>query len=325
MPTRFPIHRFLRFHPSALLPFDLWDLPRPPLELHIQGETAALDLLQHLPTQGLAVVGTRGPQPRTAQLVRRELEDLAGSGLIVLSGLARGIDSVAHEAAIDAGLRTIAILGTGLDTTYPPENASLRERILETGGLIVSEFADNEKAHPAYFLHRNRVIAGWARATLVVEAAKRSGSLNTAMYARRLNRDCYAVPCFPGDPSLAGNQNLIDRDDAVPFWGARSLASTWPDLTSHLELKRRAALRGETASGKTDPAFLLAEAVRGICTQKGSASVDELLDWAVSSRWAPQDFFLALHSAIQRELVVDHQGLLTHAGRSKSASRKRVT
>src|SRR5690606_35717877 len=133
----------------------------------IRGKESALGLLEKLPDRGLAIVGTRHPLPRTLDLVRRSVAELEGSGLIILSGLALGIDAAAHEAALEAGLRTIAFLACGIDRVYPRWHQELADRILEEGGLIVSEYPAGEQAFAGRFLDRNRLIASWARATWI--------------------------------------------------------------------------------------------------------------------------------------------------------------
>src|SRR6185437_11523212 len=198
-------------------------------------------LLDRLPEHGLAVVGTRHPQPRAEYLVKRSIADLKGSELIILSGLALGIDSFAHEAALEAGLPTLAFLGCGLGIQYPPENSDLRARILKSGGLVISEYEMNQEARPHHFLNRNRLISGFGRATWIVQAPTRSGALNTAKWARDEHRDCYATPSFPNDPAFAGNCKLLDDGCAYVFWGAHSLGQTWLGLSTVGRRKKREA------------------------------------------------------------------------------------
>ncbi len=190
---------------------------------------AALSLLRHLPEAGFAVVGTRHPQIRSLDLLAQTLHDLKNSGIIIVSGLARGVDSRAHELALDYGLKTIAILGCGIDVDYPRENRHLKQKILDQGGLIISEVEPNDPPLPRNFVNRNRLIAGFAKATWIVEAASISGTLNTAKWTMDLNRDLYATSCFPGDPFFQGNEKLLAQKDthryplATPFFGAHTL------------------------------------------------------------------------------------------------------
>ena len=211
---------------------ELWSIAAPPQKLYVQGKKSALKLLSHLPERGLAIVGTREPQERTKTFLKTEVLKLSSSSLIILSGLARGIDAVAHEAALDAGLPTIAVIAAGLTLSYPKETLELRKRIVDTGGLIISEYPLGTAARKENFLQRNRIIAGWSKATWVVEANQRSGSLNTARWARENHRTCLTLPCFPGNPLLMGNQTLLDRDHALAYWGTHSLGAIWLDLAS---------------------------------------------------------------------------------------------
>lgn len=212
---------------NTLLGSPLWDIALPPQTLFIQGSPNALSLLHRLPEDGLAIVGSREPQASSQALLQREVLKLRSSSLILLSGLARGIDAIAHESALLAGLPTIGIIAAGLDVPYPRETLSLRKRILEAGGLIISEYPPGTPAYKAHFLQRNRLIAGWTKATWVVEAQQRSGSLNTARWARENHRTCFTLPCSPGDQRFGGNEILLDRDHALAYWGVHSLGAVW--------------------------------------------------------------------------------------------------
>lgn len=234
MPSSFPI-RFLSSQDLGRFSFyqqepRLWE----GIEgLWLQGRPGVEALLEKLPACGLTVVGTRTPYLRTCQWLSRCLETLRGTDLVLLSGLARGIDGIVHEAALQAGLPTIAILGSGLEApTYPPEHAGLRQRILEAGGFLLSEWPGETPPLGFHFLRRNRFLAVLAQALWIVQAGWRSGALNTAAWGRQLSRTCYATPCFPGDFGFAGNQSLLDRDQAQPFWTVQSLGSTWLSLAT---------------------------------------------------------------------------------------------
>lgn len=298
----------------------------PPRELHVRGQERAFELLGRLPEFGLAVVGTRRPQARSVQLVRSSLRALEGSRLIILSGLALGIDAVAHEAALDSKLPTVAVLGGPLDAIYPHENRGLAERILEEGGLLVTEAGPGDRIEKHSFLRRNRLIAGWAKATWIAEAGHRSGALNTAAWASGLSREVYATPCFPGDPSHAGTQGLIQREKARLFWRPSCLSETWPELAtaghprrihpvpSLWRSARRERASPDTGSGaRAADAEILSLQIRRATVQSGGASVDFLLDWALSAQWDPQRFFEALQSAIACGRVEDRNGILCSA------------
>ena len=184
---------------------NLFNVIEPPQNFYVEGQDKALKLLLQLPQRGFAVVGTRYPSPRSVQEVRRIISELEGTGLVIISGLAKGIDAEAHKAAIASGLHTIAVLGSGITKTYPPENHELREKIISNQGLVVSEFEPDSIPFPSNFLNRNRIISGWSQGTWIVEASYKSGALSTAKWTRGQEKFCYATPCFPGDPRLAGN------------------------------------------------------------------------------------------------------------------------
>jgi DNA processing protein len=180
----------------------------PPLVLWVKG---ALD-----PDEGarsLAVVGSRASSPLGHAFARRLAEDLAAAGIVVVSGLARGIDSAAHRGALDASGRTVAVLGSGLDRVYPPENAALAALVAK-GGALVSEFPLGSRPWKSNFPRRNRTIAGWARGVVVIEAGERSGALSTVRAALDEGREVMAVPGHPADPQSEGTNRLL-RDGAA--------------------------------------------------------------------------------------------------------------
>jgi len=158
--------------------------------------------------------------------------DLRETGRIIVSGLAQGIDQAAHEAALIFGLPTIAVLGCGLDHHYPPHSEDIRKKIVDAGGLVLSEFETSDEPRPYRFVQRNRIIAAGSAATCVIEAGHRSGALLTADYALQMHRPVFAVPSFPGERGFEGNQRLIDDFAVQPLWAAHSLGSVWLELAS---------------------------------------------------------------------------------------------
>jgi DNA processing protein len=188
----------------------------PPPLLYVRGRLAADE------ETAVAVVGARAATAAGRALARAMARDLAAWGATVVSGLARGIDTAAHEGALDGGGRTVAVLGCGLDRTYPPENERLAGRIASLGA-VVSEFPLGTPPLPEHFPRRNRVIAGWTQAVVVVEAAARSGALNTARCAADEGRDVMAVPGHPTQPASAGTNQLI-RDGAALVRSALDVA-----------------------------------------------------------------------------------------------------
>jgi DNA processing protein len=149
--------------------------------------------------------------------------ELAAAGATIVSGLARGIDTAAHQGGLDASGRTVAVLGSGLDRVYPPENAALA-RAIEADGAIVSEFPLATPPLPHHFPQRNRLIAGWSRGVVVVEAARRSGALNTARTAADEGREVMAVPGHPSQAAWEGTNQLL-RDGAALVRDARDVAA----------------------------------------------------------------------------------------------------
>ncbi|MGE0615101.1 MAG: DNA-processing protein DprA [Bacteriovoracia bacterium] len=293
--------------PSNLPGHALWQAQRPPTRLFVRGKWGpkhAHELLRRLPEDGLACVGTRRALPSLLHQTRNWILALRDSRIVVISGLAKGVDTVAHTAALEAGLPTIAVVGAGLDVSYPPENHALGERIVAAGGLILSEFPLGTKPLAAHFIHRNRLIARLAKAVWVVQAAHRSGALNTARWARDMDIDCYAVPCRPGDPALAGNQRLIDDNHARPFWGPHSLGATWFELSSTFEAK-------DSSAGTRAPAIQLLQKVYSASRSRGGISVQDLHDWAMQTGWPSEKFFSALEVATETGSILDKNGILT--------------
>jgi DNA processing protein len=194
------------------LPPQLKETPYPPAKLFIKG--ANIDLSSKL----LVVVGSRRHSPYGKEACEKIIKGLSGYNITIISGLAIGIDSIAHRAAIEAGLKTIAIPGSGLDpkVIYPRQNATLAEQILESGGTLLSEFEEDFKAHAGTFPQRNRIMAGLSDAVLVIEAEERSGTLITARMATDYNRDVLAVPGSIFSLNSKGSNFLI-RQGACPI------------------------------------------------------------------------------------------------------------
>jgi DNA processing protein len=179
-------------------------IPEPPPVLYIWGTLRYEDSL------AVAVVGSRKPSPYGQLVAQRLSTELAQYGFAVVSGLARGVDSLAHQGALQAGGRTIAVLGSGINVVYPPEHRRLYEAIHEQGA-VVSEFPFDTKPDRWNFPRRNRIISGLTLGTLVVEASDQSGSLHTARHALEQGREVFAVPGRIDAPSSRGTNNLIKR------------------------------------------------------------------------------------------------------------------
>lgn len=185
----------------------LLDLPDPPPHLLALGEWSAVA------PPCVAVVGSRDPSGYAERVTRELCGALARAGAAVVSGMARGIDAAAHRATLDAGGRTAAVLGTGIDVPYPAANAALHDAIARRG-LLLSEHPPGARATPGSFPRRNRIIAAIAQVTIVVEAGPKSGALITAGHALDLGRAVAAVPGPIDSPRSAGSNELL-RDGAV--------------------------------------------------------------------------------------------------------------
>ncbi len=183
-------------------PKQLLELADPPTLLYVRGDTT---LLNH---PALAIVGSRNATPQGEANARAFAAALAGEGYVIVSGLALGIDAAAHRGTLDAGGRTIAVIGTGADRLYPARNQALAQAILGQG-TIVSEFPLGTPAAAANFPRRNRIISGLSRGVLVVEAAVESGSLITARLAGEQGREVFAIPGSIHSPQSRGCHRLI--------------------------------------------------------------------------------------------------------------------
>lgn len=166
-------------------------------------------------TKMVAVVGTRNISPYGKEVTRKIIEELAQYEVCVVSGLARGVDTVAHEQALESGLKTVAVLGSGLGIIYPDCNERLSQRIVEKDSALVSEFTFRTKPDRQNFPQRNRIIAGMTDATIVMETAEKGGSIITAHIANSYNRDVFAVPGSILSPTQNGCHALIRKNVAA--------------------------------------------------------------------------------------------------------------
>lgn len=236
----------------------LWTLdPRPPT-LFIAGSDAALR------ERAVAIVGTRGASGYGLSVATQLAQDLAASGVVVVSGLALGIDGAAHRAAVEAGAPTVAVLPSPLDRIYPPRHRSLARAILAAGGALVSEVPIGAAVGRPDFARRNRIIAGLAEAVVVVEAPDRSGALLTAAAAIAIGRELYAVPGPIDAMASRGCNRLIADQEAIM-------------VTSSASLLRQIGL----ARGARPPAVAALSEVEGLLLNRlldRSGSIEELMD-----------------------------------------------
>jgi DNA processing protein len=212
----------------------LGELHDPPPRLYLRGGPVEL-----LDLPAVAIVGARSCSPYGAQVARELARELGAAGAVVVSGLARGVDGEAHRGALAASGLTVAVLGCGIDRDYPRAHAQLAGRIAESGA-IVSEYAPGVEPSPWRFPARNRIVAGLARATVVVEARERSGALITADFALELGREVFAVPGEITSALSAGTNDLIRQgatpllsaDDVLEALGLERAATRVPDALS---------------------------------------------------------------------------------------------
>ena len=221
---------------SAAYPQMLGDLPIPPDPLYLLGQPSVLD------GPCVSIVGTREPTPYGIRTARSIASAFARAGVCVVSGMARGIDAVAHRSALEHGAPTVAVLGTGIDVPYPAAHAELH-RVIAEKGLVASESGRGSKAHKGAFPKRNRIIAALSPVTIVVEAGHKSGALNTASQALELGRTVAAVP-GPIDSLQSEGTNQLLRDgatliatvdDALALVGAPAAAPPAPYQLSEVD------------------------------------------------------------------------------------------
>lgn len=207
-------------------PPQLEQLPDAPPVIFVRGSVSALK-----EARMLAVVGTRRLTAYGESTAKMICRPLASSGVVIVSGLALGIDAVAHASALDTRARTVAVLGSGVDraSVGPRSNSGLAERIVALGGALISEYPPGTEGKKHHFPLRNRIIAGLSRGVLVVEAAERSGALITAAAALEYNRDVFAIPGPITYPTAAGVNSLIGQG-AVPVTSAATVLDHygWP-------------------------------------------------------------------------------------------------
>jgi DNA processing protein len=226
-------------YPTALRP-----IADPPPVLFVRGTLVTAD------EWAVAIVGTRRATGYGRQVAEQLGRELAGAGVTVVSGLARGIDACAHRGALAAGGRTIAVLAHGLDIVYPPEHTRLASEVAASGALV-SEFPLGTRPDAANFPRRNRILAGLARATVVVEAGHKSGALITARRALEQGRDVFAVPGSILSPSSQGTNALI-KDGAPPLTEVQDLLQ---ELHLSLVVEQR-AVRETLPADPTEGAVL---------------------------------------------------------------------
>lgn len=223
---------------DSAYPTQLKQIYDPPLILYVRGDDPVIS------QPGIALVGTRHPTPYGLGMAERLSCDLAARGLVIFSGMARGVDTAGHRGALAGKGKTVAVFGTGVDVTYPKENTRLMDQILAAGGAVISEFPMGTFAAPQNFPIRNRIISGISLGVLVVEAAEYSGTRITARCALEQSRDVYAVPGNVTNKNSWGPNTLIKQ-------GAK-LVATWEDVWEELPTDVRLRLQPEGADESPD-------------------------------------------------------------------------
>ncbi len=199
-------------------PRHLREIDQPPPVIYYKGQILPQD------DWAVSIVGTRRVTVYGRQITHDTALYLAGNRITVVSGLARGVDAIAHQAAIEAGGRTIAVLGSGVDVIYPPEHKKLADAIIQQGA-IVSDYPPGTAPEGSNFPPRNRIIAGLSRATIVIEAGEKSGALITAKFSIDQGRDVFAVPGSILSPMSKGTNNLI-QNGAIPLTNPKDVLET---------------------------------------------------------------------------------------------------
>ncbi len=234
-------------HRDAEYPHLLLETAGHPAEIHVRGELPAQNELC------IAIVGTRKATREGKALAYTCAEELAKRGFVIVSGLALGVDGAAHDGALAANGKTIAVLANGLDSIYPRQHEHLAELILENGGGIISEYPDDSPSFPSQFLERNRIVSGLCIATVVIEAPLRSGSISTARNAIEQGREVFVFPGAVNHTNYQGSHRLL-RDGARLVTGYKDILA---DLgMSDTENNQHAAAQNDAPDDADEAAIL---------------------------------------------------------------------
>jgi DNA processing protein len=243
---------------SSDFPATLKSIPTPPKVLYVRG--AALSQILNRPC--VTVIGSRKVSAYGKAVTIMLTTELARAGVVIVSGLAIGVDGIAHRAALDAGGLTVAVLPGSVDDIYPRSHYQLAMRILEQGGALISEYPSGMPAYPGNFIARNRIASGLSQAVLITEAAEKSGTLHTARFALEQGKDVLAVPGNITSPTSAGTNNLIKTGAAAvtsadDIFHALGIQAKAPALRPRGSTPAEQALLNLLADGETDGDTLL--------------------------------------------------------------------
>jgi DNA processing protein len=236
---------------SSALPQALLSIPNPPQTLYVEGD---LDSLLTRPR--VAIVGSRKASAYGRSVTAKLANELAKAGVVIVSGLALGVDSIAHKAALDAGGFTMAVLPTGLDTIYPSSHQSLARQIVAKGGALISEYPPNTKSFKQHFIMRNRLVSGISDVLLITEAETSSGTMHTAKFAAQQHKKIFAVPGDITNSGSAGTNELIKS-------GAQLVTSS-ADILAVLDIHPQQQLALQPTSDNPDELIILTLLSQGI-------------------------------------------------------------
>lgn len=248
---------------DAEFPALLREIADAPYGIYVKGRLPGNDALT------VAIVGTRKGTPQGLALAQKFASELVKYDAEIISGLAMGIDTAAHKGALAENGRTIAVLPSGLEDVYPPQNRALAERILNNGGALVSEYPPKSITFPSRFIERNRIVSGLSRGALVIEAPKKSGALSTARFATEQNREVMAVPGPITHPNYVGSHGLL-KSGAALITETEDVLNALAIEPNQLPLKKRREKRLFTA----EEALI----VSAIKSRGGVASVDKIIE-----------------------------------------------
>jgi DNA processing protein len=261
-------------------------IPSPPTSIYLKG------ILPQKNEKVVAIVGTRKASSYGEKIAYDLAYNLTKSGFVIVSGLALGIDSQAHQGALDAGGITVAVLANGLDEIYPATNQHLAEKIIKSGGCLLSEYPPKTPSYPNQFILRNRIISGLAAAVIVVEAPKKSGALATADFAKKQGRPVFAVPGPVSSKNFEGSHQLI-RNGAKLISNADDFLS---DMGWEIRLQDRVKL---DLDSKEKIIFEMLGKISGPVTVDNICQITKL---------KPRDVMSALSSMILKEIIFQEGG-----------------
>ena len=252
---------------DSSFPEKLRPLPQAPAVLFYTGYLEALN------GRTVSIVGSRNPSVKAAEITRSISRELSNNGVRIISGLAYGIDAAAHQGCLEGDSPTIAVLGCGLDRDYPADHAALRRKIMERGGLVLSEYAPGEKPLGWHFPYRNRIISGLGDCLAVMEAKIRSGSMTTVQHALDQGKDVFVHPGDPFSPKSEGNHLLL-REGAIYFTTSDDLMEDmgWLDKKNNVRQNIPCTQEDENASLTMEERLVLKR------LENGEQSFDQLCD-----------------------------------------------